>query len=84
MRLCVLAMALAVLVAATAHAEPQKTTTSRIYDEKGRYQGKTVQRDGNARIYDAKGVYQGRIVRKENGDAVMYDAKGTFQGRIKQ
>ncbi len=84
MRLRVLAMILAVLAAATAYAGSDKTATSRIYDEKGRYQGKTVQRDGNARIYDAKGVYQGRIVRKENGDAVMYDAKGTFQGRIKQ
>jgi hypothetical protein len=74
--LCVLACA------ATAWAEPDRTETSRLYDAKGRYQGRIVERDGDARMYDATGRYQGRIVEKPGKDAVIYDEKGRFQGRI--
>ena len=61
-----------------------KTESSRVYDAKGRYQGRTVERDGTTRIYDSKGRYQGRISEKSNGDAVIYDAQGKFQGRIRK
>jgi len=61
-----------------------ETESSRVYDAKGRYQGRTVERDGTTRIYDAKGRYQRCISEKANGDAVIYDAYGKFQGRIKK
>ena len=86
MRPIILAAMLLALSCAPAMAtdETDKTESSRVYDAKGRYQGRTVEWDGTTRIYDAKGRYQGRVSEKSNGDAVIYDAHGKFQGRIKK
>lgn len=86
MRSIILAMLLSALACATALAadDSGETESHRVYDAKGRYQGRTVERDGTTRLYDAKGRYQGRVSEKSNGDAVMYDAQGRFQGRIKK
>jgi hypothetical protein len=48
---------------------------ARIYDNSGRYQGRT---DQHGRRYDSMGRYEGRI--EESGR--VYDATGRYQGRI--
>ncbi|QLA14758.1 hypothetical protein [Desulfolutivibrio sulfoxidireducens] len=86
MRPIILAALLLAVSCAPAMAtdDSDETESSRVYDAKGRYQGRTVERDGTTRIYDAKGRYQGRVSEKSNGDAVIYDAQGKFQGRIRK
>lgn len=69
----------------------------RLYDEKGRYQGR-VQDD---KMYDARGRYEGRLKESSDGKTVriydnkgnyqrrvnndkIYDSKGTYEGRVKE
>ncbi|QLA14772.1 hypothetical protein [Desulfolutivibrio sulfoxidireducens] len=86
MRPIILAIMLLALSCAPAMAtdDTDETESSRVYDAEGRYQGRTVERDGTTRIYDAQGRYQGRVSEKSSGDAMIYDAQGKFQGRIKK
>lgn len=76
--LTVMGLALAAVPAALAGQE------SRVYDAKGRYQGRATTNKANPRqqnLYDAKGRYVGRMMKDSNGNARLYDQHGKYQGR---
>lgn len=78
---CVLALSQEVL--AQAQCESGCNQNTRIYDNKGNFQGRTIGQGDNVRIYDNKGNFQGRIIQDKNGDDVrIYDNKGNFKGRV--
>lgn len=76
--LTVMGLALAAEPAALAGQE------TRVYDAKGRYQGRATTNTANPRqqnLYDAKGHYVGRVMTDSNGNARLYDQHGKYQGR---
>ena len=57
---------------------------ARIYDAKGRYQGRATTNTANPQqksLYDAKGRYIGRVMTDDQGNARVYDQHGKYQGR---
>lgn len=76
--LTVMGLALVAVPAALAGQE------TRVYDAKGRYQGRATTNTANPRqqnLYDAKGHYLGRVMTDSNGNARLYDQHGKYQGR---
>ena len=76
--LTVMGLALVAVPAALAGQE------TRVYDAKGRYQGRATTNTANPRqqnLYDAKGHYVGRVMTDRNGNARLYDQHGKYQGR---
>jgi hypothetical protein len=57
-------------------------TTTRYYDERGKFIGKSeTQKDGKSeRFYDEKGKYTGKS-ETHNGDTRYYDEKGKYIGK---
>ena len=57
---------------------------ARVYDAKGRYQGRATTNTANPRqqnLYDAKGRYVGRVMTDSNGNARLSDQHGKYPGR---
>ena len=61
----------------------QPDENARIYDNQGKFQGRTVGQGDNVRIYDNKGNFVGRMIPSDDGSSVkLYDNKGNFKGRV--
>ncbi|OLN27728.1 hypothetical protein DVDV_1982 [Desulfovibrio sp. DV] len=74
------------LVASFATLAPAGDQT-RLYDAKGRYQGRATTNTANPgqkNLYDPHGRYVGRVMTDDNGNTRVYDAHGRYQGRATQ
>ena len=56
------------LLAGNAKCEVDKQQNTRIYDNKGNFQGRVIGTPDNTRIYDNKGNFQGRIIQSPDGE----------------
>ena len=73
------------LLAVNAKCEVNKQQNTRIYDNKGNFQGRVIGTPDNTRIYDNKGNFQGRIIQSPEKDSRIYkmeDGVLKYKGRV--
>ena len=74
-------MAGVLLALGTCHAEAQERREYRMYDSRGRYQGRAEADDRATKYYDSRGRCTGRDER-QGGTVRRYDDRGRSAGRV--
>jgi hypothetical protein len=76
MRTTLLLIAVLVLCAGAASAEPSRS----FYDARGSFAGSSVTRGNSTSVYDRRGRFDGSAIRNSNGTRSFYDGRGRFTG----
>jgi hypothetical protein len=71
----------ATILALTAQANAQSSTTRSFYNERGSFAGSSITRGKSSSFYDGQGRFSGSAIRHGNSTS-FYDRNGHYSGSV--